>query len=177
MSAFAALLRGVNVGGKNPVKMADLARLCESLGFTRVKTLLQSGNVVFEAARKPKPAELEAAITKRFGCKTFVVLRTGAELQQTLAANPFPAAARDNPSHLIIVFFEKKPAAGAAKALEAWDKGPEKVKLVGDELFIDYGEGMGRTRLGPPVIDKQAGARGTARNFNTVTRLLALMKP
>ena len=177
MPAFAALLRAVNVGGRNPVSMAALKELCEELGFEGVKTLLQSGNVVFRAAGRPAALgkKLGDAIEARLGARPEVYVRTGAQLEAALDANPFPQEAKSDPSHLAIVFFDGKPPPSAAKTLAAWDRGPERLRLVGGgNLYIYYPEGMGRTKLTGAVLERALGAPGTARNFNTVGKLAAL---
>jgi uncharacterized protein (DUF1697 family) len=175
MPVFASLLRAVNVGGRNLIPMAALAEVCEGLGFTGVKTVLQSGNVIFRSPGSTPPAKkLRDAIEKRFGLRPELFLRSPEELRAALAANPFPKEAKADPSHLLVHFFDGAPAAGAAKTLAAWDRGPEQAKLVGDSLYIYYTDGMGRSKLTNAVLERALGRPGTARNFNTVTKLAAL---
>jgi uncharacterized protein (DUF1697 family) len=175
MPVFAALLRGVNVGGRNLVSMAALADVCAEAGFTSVKTLLQSGNVVFRSTDGKAAAarKLKQGIAGRFGFEPALFLRTGAELRAALAANPFPDAARDDPSHLLIHFIDGKPARRAAAALAAWP-GPERAELRGTNLYLHYGLGMGRSKLTGAVLEKALGLPGTGRNWNTVGKLAAL---
>jgi uncharacterized protein (DUF1697 family) len=175
MPAFAALLRAVNVGGRNLLPMAALTEVCEGLGLTGVKTLLQSGNVVFRSPGSASPAKkLHDAIEKRFGARPELFLRSSGELRAALAANPFPKEAKADPSHLLVLFFDGAPAAGAAKTLAAWDRGPEQAKLVGDNLYIYFPEGMGRSKLTNAVMERALGHAATGRNFTTVTKLAAL---
>lgn len=176
MPVYASLLRGINVGGRNLMPMAALAEVYAAAGCTEVKTLLQSGNVVFRGSGSPAPLakKLSAAIEKRFGARPGLYLRTAAQLRAALEANPFPREAKEDPSHLILLFFDGQPPAAAARTLSAWDRGPEQAKLAGGVLYIYYPEGMGRTRLTSAILDRALGAPGTARNFTTVTRLLAL---
>ena len=177
MPVFACLLRAVNVGGRNALGMAALTEVCAGLGLEHARTLLQSGNVVFRSGRQGRAqlaAKLEGAIVDRFAVRPQVLLRSREELQAALDANPFAAAARTDPSHLLIHFFDGKPASGAAGTLAGWDRGPEQARLVGRNLYLHYGEGMGRSKLTSAWIEKTLGASGTARNWNTVTKLAGL---
>ncbi len=165
MTSYVAFLRGVNVGGRNLVRMADLKVLCTSLGYEDVRTFLQSGNVVFRA-NKATPKEMEEALGVR------VILRTEAELRKVVANNPFDPVR--NPGHLLVVFLDKN--ASADKLREAYaGKGPEIIRGGGRELYIDYVNGAGKSKLTHGLIERTLGVAGTARNWNTVTRLLALM--
>src|SRR5262249_46939235 len=107
VSATVSLLRGINVGGKTNLGMPALAGAYESIGLRDVKTLLRSGNVIFTGNRTAK--QIEDAIEKRFAFRPKVFLRTAAELRKTLESNPFPGAARDDPGHLLVMFFETRP--------------------------------------------------------------------
>ena len=164
MPTFIALIRGINVGGHKKLSMADLKSICESLGFTNVRTLLNSGNVVFEAKKKSDAKNLQDAIEPR------VIFRTPEELEQALARNPFPLDGR-NPSSLVIVFLEGEPSG----ALD-YD-GPEEIRLDGSHLYVHYGEGMGTSKLTNTLIERQLKVAGTARNWNTVNKLLAAAHP
>src|SRR5262245_49131463 len=104
-----ALLRGINVGGHNKVAMADLRELCEGLGFSCVQSILQSGNLVFQSNRLTDAALeqlLESETTKRLGVTADYVVRSGDELARVVARNPFPKEAKDDSSHLLVVFFK-----------------------------------------------------------------------
>jgi uncharacterized protein (DUF1697 family) len=107
MPVHIAFLRGINVGGRNAVPMADLRDMVGGLGFTGAKTLLQSGNLVFTAASKSASAlekQLEQETEKRFGVAADYVIRSEKELAQVVAANPFPKEAKADPSHLVVMF-------------------------------------------------------------------------
>lgn len=178
MSVVVAFLRAVNVGGKGAVKMPALKALCEREGFTAVATLLQSGNVVFDAGRLG-PAKVEAklrkAIAETFGFDTTVMVRKAADLAAIVKANPFPAAARDDPGHLVVLFLAEKPDAGVGIRLAAIKAGPERMKFVGSELFVHYRAGIGKSKLTNAVIEKALGGiAATGRNWNTVLKLLAM---
>jgi uncharacterized protein (DUF1697 family) len=170
MPRYVALLRGVNVGGKNKLPMADLRSLIESLGHTDVATLIQSGNVVFTASKAVKPESLENAIAKEFGIAPVVVLRTPRELEKVVSANPF---GRADLSKVHVGFMTQKPPAPAVRHLDAERFLPEEFAFRDRELYLFLPNGMGRTKL-PAYLDRQIKIPTTVRNWNTVTKLLAL---
>lgn len=173
MPVIIALLRGINVGGHKKVKMAELKSICEGLGLRDVRTHLQSGNVVFRTNRSDRARlarELEAALS----VESKVILRSADELRQVIAANPMVTEAASGPSHFIVTFLADKPTAAAMKSLHDAYAGPEKMQLRGAELYIHYGAGMGTSKLTNVLIERKLGVSGTARNWNTVTRLIAI---
>jgi uncharacterized protein (DUF1697 family) len=172
MPALVAMVRGINVGGRAMVKMAELATVCEGLGLTGVRTILQSGNLVFRGERAGMAKRLRQAIAERFGIDPAILVRSPAELRRAVAANPFPKAAEEDPSHLLIMFLEEKPSSDGMKTLAAW-QGPERTKAVGEELYLHYPEGIGRSKLTNAFIERALQQRGTARNWNTVQKLIA----
>jgi uncharacterized protein (DUF1697 family) len=168
-TAYAALLRAVNVGGTGKLAMTDLARLCERAGLCEVKTYIQSGNVVFTSAGKEPAvkAALEKALEKKMGKPVAVLVRTAAELEAAIAANPFPAAP---PNRLLITFFDEPLPKGAVAGLAGPDG--EELAIRGRELFVHYPNGMGASKLKVP-----AGLKlGTGRNLNTVAKLAAMAR-
>ena len=169
MTGFVAMLRGINVGGRNMVKMDALKALHESLGFKSVRTHLQSGNVVFQA-KSADAARIEQAIRKTLHLELSVVIRTAAELRDAVKRNPLPQWVSHSSAY-VIAFLSAQPEDPAA--LDAYD-GPEEMRLLGRELYIYYGEGMGRSKLTNTLIERKLGVRATARNWNTVTKLLEL---
>jgi len=159
-----ALLRGINVGGHKPVSMADLRDLVMQLGLTDVRSLLQSGNLVFGAnGRTAAQLErlLEAEAEQRLGLQTDFFVRNAKE------------AARD-PAHLVVMSLKDAPSVTRVKALQAAITGREVVRAAGKHLYIVYPDGIGLSRLTNALIDKQLGTRGTGRNWNTVLKLGAL---
>jgi uncharacterized protein (DUF1697 family) len=177
MSIQVALLRGINVGGKCLVAMADLRALVERLGYSGVRTLLQSGNLVFEGGRR-KGVELERLLeietARRLDVTVDYVIRSAKEWQEVIADNPFPKEARLDPSHLVVVFLKAKPQAQDVQALEASIQGPERLQAMGKQLYIVYPTGIGQSKLTGTLIERKLGLRGTARNWNTVMKLAAL---
>jgi uncharacterized protein (DUF1697 family) len=179
MSMHVAFLRAVNVGGKNLVPMSELCDLFGSLGFTGVRSLLQSGNVIFDTDRQADEtieSMLEAQTAKRFGVTVDHIVRSAQNLHKAIAFNPFPAEAMKDPAHLLVIFLKKAPQAKDVRALEAAIQGPERIQAKGRQLYAVYPEGVGRSKLTNALIEKKLGARGTARNWNTVLKLAALCK-
>lgn len=177
MSVQIALLRGINVGGRNLIAMADLRNLLETLGFTDVQSLLQSGNLIFQSDnRTSAPIErlLEVETEKRFQLSVDYFVRTAAEWKPVVARNPFPDEAKRDPSHLVVVFLKEAAKEKNVEALDAAIVGPEIVRSDGRQLYIVYPAGIGRSKLTNVLIERKLGARGTARNWNTVLKLAAL---
>jgi uncharacterized protein (DUF1697 family) len=168
----------VNVGGRNRLPMAELREAASELGFVRPQTLLQSGNLVFGAPGESDELarRLREAITARFGVDTPVILRTAQALAAAVAANPMPAAARDDPAHLLVAFLSAAPSAQAVASLADLARGGEAVEARGRDLYIHYRAGVAGSRLTQPVIDRRLEVTGTARNWNTVIGLDALAK-
>lgn len=166
MSPHLALLRAVNVGGRT-VALAELRTLFEALGFEDVKTVLQTGNVVFHAAGADAALEmrLERAFADRFGFAADFIVRSSEEWARMLAQNPFPDAARDDPSHLLLMPLKSAPTGGLD-----WG-GPERIALGDRCAYLVYPEGIGRSKLTITVIEKALGVRGTGRNWNTALKL------
>jgi len=166
MTAFIALLRAVNVGGTGKLPMAELVAMAESAGFRRARTYIASGNLLFESARSESEVKeiLEASLATYAGKHVGVVVRTGEEMAAVLAANPFP---ENPPNRTVAIFLDEPPPADTLAQVVAPDG--EEVRLGAREIYVRYGEAMGRSRLRIP-----AARVGTARNINTVTRLVAL---
>jgi uncharacterized protein (DUF1697 family) len=173
MTSFVALLRAVNLPGK-PLSMAALREMAEGLGFTKVRTLLQSGNLVFDSDDGDAEAlehRLEAGAKKALGLDTDIIVRTADDISEAINANPYPEAGRDDPGRLLVVFLKAAPREGALDALRASIKGTETVEARGRHLYAVYPDGQGRSKLTMQLIEKHLGTRGTARNWNTVRKL------
>jgi len=164
------LLRGINVGGRNPVAMADLRALFESLGYSDVATYIQSGNVTFRTGRPVRPETIEAAVATRMGFDVAVVLRKASDLVRIVHANPFGAL---DPKHLHVGFLAENPPAQAAKGLDPAACAPEEFVLRGCEIYLHLPHGMGRARL-PMYLDRRLKIPTTVRNWSTVLKLTEL---
>ena len=179
MTVFAALLRAVNVGGTGILKMAELKALCEEIGFGDVQTLLQSGNVVFTAKGTDKVVakKLADAIQKAHGFRPAIAVRTAAEIADAMKRNPFKAETKADPRFVVVGFPAAPPTAGAAGRIAAV-KGAagERLKLSGRELYVHYPQGQGRSKVTNAVLERALGTPVTVRNWNTVTKLMAMME-
>jgi uncharacterized protein (DUF1697 family) len=177
MSRQVALLRAVNVAGHGKIAMADLCAAAEEAGLKGVRSLLQSGNLVFDAATRSASAVeslLESVCAKKFGVKTDVHIRTAAEIAAIVAANPFTREAKSDPGFLHVLFMRAAPVRGGLTALRAAINGREIVRDAGVRgVYIFYPDGAGRSKLTPAVLARHLGASGTARNWNTVLKLAA----
>ncbi|MEN2787817.1 DUF1697 domain-containing protein [Sphingomonas qilianensis] len=174
---WAALLKGVNVGGNRKLPMADLKMLIESLGYTAVKTLLASGNVVFscdESDGAVIEAGLEQALTT-LGLTTDVLVRNQADIEGILTANPFPDAATDHPSHYVVAFHRDPVPDGLIARVPELYQGPERMAAIGRELYVDYADNIGESKLPQAMAKLKFPKLATARNWNTVLKLRALL--
>ena len=168
-----SLLRAVNIG-KRKVPTSELRALYESLGLIGARTYIQSGNVVCKAQRhdlRKMRAKIEAAIKARFGLHSDVILRTIPEMNQVIAANPFPAHTAAHPAKVLVVFLAEDPGEAARKSVMDIDSSPEQVHAAGREMYIYYPNGMGRPKLPLAQIDRIIQTPGTGRNWNTVLKL------
>lgn len=178
MDTWIALLRGVNVGGHRKAPAAELRALLTETGFAEVRSLLASGNLVFRAEATTAEAlerRLEAALVERMGLETDVLVRGPRDWAAAIAANPFPEPAEREPSRTFVMALKRAPSAAEVAALKAAVEGwPEQVEVIGREAFLVYPGGAGTSRLSNALIERKLGARGTARNWNTVLKLRAL---
>ena len=166
MVTYIALLRAVNVGGTGKLPMETLRAMCDAAGFKNVRTYIASGNVVFDTAGTAAKAKaaLESALERHAGKPVGVVIRTGAEMAQVLADNPFPEAA---PNRAVAIFLDAAPPADTLAAVR--HRTEEELALGTREIYVHYGEGMASSKLVIP-----AAKAGTARNLNTVAKLAAM---
>jgi uncharacterized protein (DUF1697 family) len=177
MTGYVSLLRGINVGGNKIIKMEALRALHEELGLAGAQTLLQSGNVVFasnEADAAALARRIKDGIRRRFALDVEIMLRRAAELDRILRRNPFPEEGRRDPSHLLVMFLAAPPKADAKAALASAEVAPERLEIIGSEVFLYYPNGIGRSKLTGTLIEKRLGIAGTARNLNTLAKLLEM---
>jgi uncharacterized protein (DUF1697 family) len=176
MITHVALLRAINVGGHGQVAMSDLVGLFTALGFTNVRSLLQTGNVVFRSDTQTGAdleSLLEAEAAKRPDLHTDFLARTAEEWKAIVAGNPFPDEAEQDPAHLLVMLLKSAPGEKEVEALRAAITGPEIVEANGKHAYIVYPAGVGRSRLTSALIEKKLATRGTGRNWNTVLKLAA----
>jgi uncharacterized protein (DUF1697 family) len=179
---YVALLRGINVGGKNKVAMADLRQLAASLGHTEIATYIQSGNLVFTSQDESTAAladALEQQIARTLDVRPAVVVVSRADLAQVIADNPFPD--ESNPKALHAVFY-REPVTDdtivtvAAAEERARAKGSrDEAVVVGQTLFMRTPDGLGRSELAAQLARSVTKTAGTARNWATVNRLINML--
>jgi uncharacterized protein (DUF1697 family) len=176
MPTFVALLRGINVGGRNMVPMAELKPALSALGLEDVVTYIQSGNVVFRSRSRAAgevAADVERQIAEVFGIDVAVLLRTPAQLRKIAADNPFLGKGADV-SKLHVVFLEAKPAKGAIAKLDPDRSPPDEFSVRGREIYLRLPNGAGRSKLTIDWFERGLGVRATARNWKTLDKLIEL---
>lgn len=176
MPVLIALLRGVNVGGSHLVPMADLRALLASLRLRSVQTHLQSGNVLFESDEKNLPQlteKIAAALERKFGFRVDVILRIQTDLEAVIAGNPFARSNGIDPAKLVVFFLPDVLEKAKRDEIAQLKLGTEDIRLGKRELYIYFPDGQGRSRL-PAALDRILKKTATARNWNTVTKMLEL---
>jgi uncharacterized protein (DUF1697 family) len=175
VARYAAFLRGINLGRVNRLAMADLRTILGDLGYTDVKTHLQSGNVVLSSDLAPDrlAEELERALAERLGLEIPVIVRTRDELAAVIEHDPLGDVA-DDPKRYQVNFLSAEPDPEGVRALEAQDLAPERCVVSGREVYAWHANGIQRSPLAKLLTDGRLGVTVTARNWNTVTKLLEL---
>jgi uncharacterized protein (DUF1697 family) len=177
MPVLISMLRGVNVGPHNRVKMDVLRALYESLKFEDPRTYVQSGNVIFRTKEKNTPQlakKIQTAIKKKCGCSPDVILRTAAEMRKAIAATPFADRPQLEPGKILVTFLAAEPSKEAHATLASLKSYPEELHLQGRELYIYFPNGAGKTKLPWSSVEKLLKVTGTARNWNSVTNILKI---
>jgi uncharacterized protein (DUF1697 family) len=174
---YVALLRGINLGARNKISMADLRALFADLGHDDVATHLQSGNVIF-TSRGGKPPDLIRAIEKRIktdlGLDVTVLLRSKTQLAKIHAGNPYAGRSQD-PTKLHVTFLAETPDRARVRKLDPEPGGTEEFRVVGREIYLHYPDGYGRSKLSNAWFEKRLRVRATTRNWRTVTKLAQLV--
>jgi len=176
MTTYVALLRGINVGGKRKIPMAGLKSLFSSLGLEDVATYIQSGNVVFRSPTgdaRDIATGIEQRIADVVGISVAVLLRTPAELAEIAGSNPF-LGDRADLSKLHVVFLDGVPGADAVARLDPHRSPPDEFRLRGREIYLSLPNGAARSKLTIDYFERRLGVDATARNWNTLTKLVAL---
>jgi uncharacterized protein (DUF1697 family) len=177
MTSVVSMLRGINVGGKRLIRMADLVDLYASIGLAKPQSYIQSGNVLFGTSKKNLTGlagQIGDAIHGRFDIRTDVILRTSQELAGIIDKNPFAARAEVLGKSLVVHFLAADPVAGAQDRIHSLPPSPEELHLLGHELYVYYPDGVGRATVSQSLIDRALGVPVTGRNWNTVLKLLEL---
>lgn len=175
-STYVALLRGINVGGKNKLPMKELAALMAATECAEVQTYIQSGNVVFQASAsvaRRLPEVLAERIAQRFGLRVPVVIRSAKELAAVARGNPFLKRGEDEDA-LHVYFLADKPSARAVAALDPRRSPGDQFEVVGREIYLFCPNGVGNTKLSNAYFDSALETVSTGRNWRTVLKLIAL---
>jgi uncharacterized protein (DUF1697 family) len=173
---YVALLRGINVGGKNKLPAKDLVAMFDEAGGRDVRTYIQSGNVIFratEACASRLPSEIAKAILARFGFRVPVVMRTAGELRAVAEGNPFVRSGAD-PEALHVVFLADRPHPGKVAALDPRRSPPDEFEVRGREIFLRCPSGVARTKLTNEYFDTKLATTSTMRNWRTVLKLVEM---
>ncbi len=175
MARYAVFLRGINLGATRRVRMEALRGALEGAGYDDVRTLVQSGNVVVTSDADPAGLERDLVRTLReaFGFDIAVVARTRDELADVIASDPFAGIA-DDPARYQVSFLSAAPEPAAVEELEAAEEAPERVAVLGREVYAWHPGGVGRSELAKLITARRLGVEVTARNWRTVTKLLEL---
>ncbi|MGB6191792.1 MAG: DUF1697 domain-containing protein [Terracidiphilus sp.] len=182
MLTYVILLRAVNVGSTGKLPMADFRKLLEGLGYAQVETYIQSGNAVVGAkgSAAATAKAVGAALEKLMGHPVPVIVRTHAELERMIVANPFAQEAAADGARVFAVFLSAAPAAGKVAGLEAIaTKNPkrrDRYHLAGDTLYLHLPDGAADSKFTAQTVDRVLGVTATARNWNTVLKLHSMAK-
>jgi len=173
------MLRGINVSGQKTILKADLISLYQSLGFDRIVTYLQSGNVVFNSAESDAEnvtAQLEAQIEHQFGFQVTVFVRDAAYFQEILVQNPFFNERPENPAALYVTFLYRSPEPERLAQLAVPQGETAEFSIGKEAVYIFCPDGYGRTKLSNTFFERKLAVPATTRNWNTVNALYQLGK-
>ncbi len=178
MPAWVALLYSIVLSPERRVVMSDLREVAEALGLHRPRTLLATGNLIFEAegTAAGHEARLEAAFAERFGKRVDIIVRPGAGWPALLAGNPFPAASAREPSRVAVRVMRSPLDPSILAVLDPYRSGEERLAVVAGDLWVHFPDGLSASRLSGVITPARAGGPGTFRNYNTVSRIAALLE-
>lgn len=177
MAVIISMLRAVNVGGHNKIKMDALRALYQSLKLREAQTYIQSGNVIFRTEARDLvllTKRIQDGFARKFGIRCPVILRTASEMRKVMARNPFATRRGIDPSRFLVTFLASEPGAEAREKVLAIKTAPEELRMDGREVYIYFPNGMARPKVSWAVIERILKTPGTGRNWNTVTSLLEI---
>jgi uncharacterized protein (DUF1697 family) len=177
MPVYISLLRGINLGAHKRMKMEKLRGSCAGLGFEQVATYIQSGNLIFKAAKLSADVvskKIEKQIECDFGFHADVITRSAEELKKIIASNPLLKEPGTDASKLHVVFLPGAPSPEAVKKLESVILAPDRVRVTGREIYFYFPNGVSGSSLWKHNLDRVLGISGTMRNWNTVNKLVEM---
>jgi uncharacterized protein (DUF1697 family) len=177
MPVIISMLRAVNVGGHNKIKMEELRALCTSLKLRNPQTYVQSGNVIFHTDERDTSAVAKrvcGGIERKFGFTADVICRTMAEMRDVIARNPFAKRREIEPGKLLVYFLASDPGADARKCALTIKADPEEMRISERELYIYFPNGQGRSKFPWAAVNKTLKTPGTGRNWNSVVKMLEI---
>jgi uncharacterized protein (DUF1697 family) len=177
MAVIISMLRGVNVGGHNKIKMEALRALYESLKLRDAQTYVQSGNVIFRTDERDMSRlakRIEDGIERKFGFRPDVILRTAAEMRDVVARNPFAKRRGIEPGKLLVSFLASDPGQEGREKVRQMKCDPEEMRIEGREIYIYFPNGAGRSKLNWAGLGKMLKTTATGRNWNSVTKMLEM---
>ena len=178
MQTYISFLRGLNMAGHNSVRMTDLVTLYRDEGYKDAETYIQSGNVVFrDLADLTAPAistKIEKAIHEKFNYEIAILIRTIDEMKKLISANPFLKIEKFDPSKMAVLLLSEKATTAQIQKVINISYPPDEFRIIGSEIFIYCPNGFGRTKLYSNFFEKKMNVTGTARNWNTINKLLEI---
>jgi len=178
MTTYISILRGINVSGQKLIRMADLEKLYECLGFSNIITYIQSGNVIFKTGLNDTPsglsAKIEEAIQQNYGFDVPVIIRTLAEMKASIFANPFFKGSKTESDKLYVTFLEEKPQMINIEKINHFNFLPDKFIIIEREVYLDCAGGYGTTKLSNNFFENKLKVKATTRNWNTVNKLIEI---
>ena len=177
MPTYISLIRGINVGGHKTVKMDQLRKAVEAVGFEKVRTYVQSGNLVFQGSKQSAASvskKIESVILKKFGHEASVITKTPEELKAAIEENPFLQNRAITAERLYLTFLSGCPEAANVKRLDAVSSGDDEYRWLDDVIYFHLPNGAGNSKLATAPLEKWCSLRATTRNWRTVNNLLQM---
>ncbi|WP_238387276.1 DUF1697 domain-containing protein [Sphingobacterium olei] len=177
MAKHIVFLRGINVSGKNSIKMQDLRSLLTEAGFEEVMSYIQSGNIILSSplSKQEVKSAIHQLIQEKLGLDIEVFAVTGEELNQVLLNNPFQGG-HEQPNKLFITFLSNQPSTDLVNKLQEKDHGQEEFQLINNMLYFYLPEGMAKSKMNNSYFEKALKVKATGRNLNTVQKLISLIQ-
>ncbi|GAA3402908.1 DUF1697 domain-containing protein [Paenibacillus hodogayensis] len=177
-TTYIALLRGINVSGQKLIKMERLREIFETMGVGKVRTYIQSGNVVFEAGQQSEPVRvmIESALKEALGYRVETVVRTHAELEDVIARNPFGQEDDAEEAKVYVSFLAEAPSAAAVDVLSGFRSEVDEYRVSGREVYIRCRGQYGKSLFSNNFLEKKLRVTATTRNWQTVGKLAAMAR-